>query len=85
VHLLLRPSPLFGVSSGTCIVLFCGQLTAIEPLRIPFSKIILMENYPKDYCLFREIASARIKQGRLTSTSSTDGEETSSYQGGALE
>ena len=39
---------------------------AIEPLRIRFSKIISVENYPKGYCLFREVASARIKQAPLT-------------------
>jgi hypothetical protein len=32
----------------------------------PFSKIISVENYPKGYCLFREVASARIKQAPLT-------------------
>jgi hypothetical protein len=32
----------------------------------PFSKIISVANSPTSYCLFREVASARIKQAPLT-------------------
>jgi hypothetical protein len=49
----------------------------------PFSKIISMENYPKNYCLFREVASARIKQAPLTVASRRDGWR--NEQQGALE
>ena len=47
----------------------------------PFSKIISMENYPKNYCLFREVASARVKQAPLTVASRRDGWR--NEQGGA--
>jgi hypothetical protein len=34
---------------------FILQAVKGEPLRIRFLKLILLENYPKNYCLFRGV------------------------------
>jgi hypothetical protein len=36
---------------------------------VRFLKIMLLENYPKNCCQFRGVASARIKQAHLTARS----------------
>ena len=49
------------------------------------SKIISLENYPKNSCQSRGVASARIKRAHLTATLRRGGVATKLRAGGALE